>query len=278
MHATWKNENLKFKINLNSRRINFDRFFVFWVFRPQILQIKLASQAFLFSSTKSFFSFFTNYHQMLWRLYLKGMAEIRRLAETHFKKRDEDDAEFKELEERMQKAKEVLLSSSLLNFVVLHFHIFQHSSNDRIYCGGFFFRVFFVAGLLTGFFRFTGYPIRQKRFVPSCIKTFTSTIVWKIFKSVHPTPRKTPATYGSAEKKPRLCKIFFSNLQGGAISRKSPNKTNAISCTNYIVGVINDVIFKIEFPKFTLLNFYLIGLGGEVHSTYFGGSIHSILL
>ena len=39
------------------------------------------------------------------------MAEIKRLAETHFRKREEDDAEFGELEERMKKAKEVFLSS-----------------------------------------------------------------------------------------------------------------------------------------------------------------------
>ena len=32
-----------------------------------------------------------------------------------------------------------------------------------------------------------------------------------------------------------------------------------IYITNYFVDVMNDVIFIIEFPKFTLFNFYLIG-------------------
>jgi hypothetical protein len=41
---------------------------------------------------------------------------------------------------------------------------------------------------------------------------------------------------------------------------------------------MNDVIFKIEFPKFTVFKFYLIASGGELTSTYFGDLINSNLL
>ena len=43
-----------------------------------------------------------------------------------------------------------------------------------------------------------------------------------------------------------------------------------ISMTNYFVGVTNDVIFNIEFPKLTLSNLYSIAFCGVINSTYFG--------
>ena len=51
-----------------------------------------------------------------------------------------------------------------------------------------------------------------------------------------------------------------------------------IFMTKYFVGVINDVIFKILFSKFTLLNFYLIAFGEVVYSAYFGDSLYLNLL
>ena len=39
---------------------------------------------------------------------------------------------------------------------------------------------------------------------------------------------------------------------------------------NYFVGVLNDVMLMIEFPKFTLSNFNLIASGGVLNSTHFG--------
>jgi hypothetical protein len=51
-----------------------------------------------------------------------------------------------------------------------------------------------------------------------------------------------------------------------------------IYLTNYLVGVIKDVIFRIEFPKSTFFNFYLIAFGGVFNFTNFGDSLHSNLL
>ena len=64
------------------------------------------------------------------------------------------------------------------------------------------------------------------------------------------------------------------------ISRKMPNIAEfvEISITNYNVGVINDVIFQIEFPKLTLFSVYFIGFGGVINFTHFGDSLHSNLL
>jgi hypothetical protein len=48
-----------------------------------------------------------------------------------------------------------------------------------------------------------------------------------------------------------------------------------IYITNYFVGVRNDVIIMIEFPKFTPFNFNLIAFGRVLNSTHFGDSLHS---
>jgi hypothetical protein len=89
-------------------------------------------------------------------------------------------------------------------------------------------------------------------------------------------------------------KFCYYLLQGKAIS---PKQTYAISrflakifpvpispkffeiyIKNYFKGVINDVILKIDFPKFTLFNFNLTAFGGVLNSTHFGASLHSNLL
>jgi hypothetical protein len=43
------------------------------------------------------------------------------------------------------------------------------------------------------------------------------------------------------------------------------------------MGVMNDVILMIEFPKFTIFNFYLIAFGGVLNSTDFGYSFEFIV-
>jgi hypothetical protein len=42
-----------------------------------------------------------------------------------------------------------------------------------------------------------------------------------------------------------------------------------ISIGNHFVGVMNGVIFEIEFPRFTIFCFYLVAFGGVVNSTHF---------
>ena len=44
------------------------------------------------------------------------------------------------------------------------------------------------------------------------------------------------------------------------------------------MGVINEVIFKIEFPKLTLSIFYLIAFGRVLNSMHFGDSLNSNVL
>ena len=41
---------------------------------------------------------------------------------------------------------------------------------------------------------------------------------------------------------------------------------------------MNDVNFKIDFPKFSLFNFYLIGFGGVFNFTHFGDLFDTNLL
>jgi hypothetical protein len=48
-----------------------------------------------------------------------------------------------------------------------------------------------------------------------------------------------------------------------------------IHISNYFVCVMNDITSKIEFPKSTLINFYLIAFSGVLNSTHFGYSRHS---
>jgi hypothetical protein len=50
------------------------------------------------------------------------------------------------------------------------------------------------------------------------------------------------------------------------------------SITNYFVGVMNDVIFKIEFLKFTLFIIFSNEFGRVLNSTHFGDTLHSNLL
>ena len=50
-----------------------------------------------------------------------------------------------------------------------------------------------------------------------------------------------------------------------------------IYISNYFVCVMNDVTSRIEFPKSTLINFYLIAFDGVLNSTHFGDSRHSNL-
>jgi hypothetical protein len=61
---------------------------------------------------------------------------------------------------------------------------------------------------------------------------------------------------------------FLAKILSVSISSNEPISLNffEISITNYFLAVMNDVIFKIEFPKFTLFNFYLIAFGGELNS------------
>jgi hypothetical protein len=81
---------------------------------------------------------------------------------------------------------------------------------------------------------------------------------------------------------------------GGAIS---PKETYAISrflakilpvpispiffeiyISNYLLSVMNDVIFRIDFLKSSLFNFYLIAFGGVFTSMHFGDLLHTNLL
>jgi hypothetical protein len=64
------------------------------------------------------------------------------------------------------------------------------------------------------------------------------------------------------------------------ISPKMPNIAEffEINNANYFVGVMNDVILMIEFPKFTLYNLNSIAFGGVLNSTNYGESLHSNLL
>jgi hypothetical protein len=52
-------------------------------------------------------------------------------------------------------------------------------------------------------------------------------------------------------------------------SPKSPNIFE-INISNHFFGVMNDVIFRIDFPKSSLFNFYLIAFGGLLNFTHFG--------
>jgi hypothetical protein len=63
------------------------------------------------------------------------------------------------------------------------------------------------------------------------------------------------------------------------ISPNVPISTNffKIYISNYFVCVMNDVNSRIEFPKSTLINFYLIAFGVVLNSTHFGYSRHSNL-
>ena len=73
---------------------------------------------------------------------------------------------------------------------------------------------------------------------------------------------------------------FLAKIISVPISPKMPNIADffEISITNYFVGVTNDLIFKIEFLKFTLFNFYLIAFCGVINSTHFGDSLHLNIL
>jgi hypothetical protein len=54
------------------------------------------------------------------------------------------------------------------------------------------------------------------------------------------------------------------NLRNFTILSSNTSSANIAEffITNYFVGVMNDVIFKIEFLKFTLFNFHFIAFGG----------------
>ena len=57
----------------------------------------------------------------------------------------------------------------------------------------------------------------------------------------------------------------------------SPNFLE-IYISNYFLSVNNDVIFRIDFPKSSLFNFYLIAFRKVFNSTNFGDLLHLNLL
>ena len=57
----------------------------------------------------------------------------------------------------------------------------------------------------------------------------------------------------------------------------SPNFSK-IYILNYVVDVMNDVIFMLEFPKFTLSNFYMNAFDRVLNSTDNGDTLHFNLL
>jgi hypothetical protein len=86
-----------------------------------------------------------------------------------------------------------------------------------------------------------------------------------------------------------ICCIYHAYTGGDIAGLLSPKKTYAISrfldkilpvsispnffeiyISDYFEGVMNDVILMIEFPKFTLFNFYLIAFCGVLNPRHFG--------
>ena len=78
------------------------------------------------------------------------------------------------------------------------------------------------------------------------------------------SPAKYRRIWENLRKNLRNFRIFSWNNVSVNIS-----KNFKIYFTNYYMGVTDDVIFKIEFPKSTLLNWFLIAFVGELASTHF---------